>query len=337
MSDLSLQPIEIRQDVTPQNLGEFLNVADKPVVLKGLAEHWPMVKAAKSSIGELNDYLRRFYSGAPVTAYRAAPEAKGRIFYNEDFTGFNFEAGTVPFTKILDLLKEYSGQENVPTVYVGSTLLDQFFPGMRAENNLDAVTANPLVSLWVGNRSRVAAHFDFPDNLAICVSGRRRFTVFPPEQLQNLYVGPLDITPSGQAISLVDLANPDFDKYPKFKEALNNAQVAELEPGDALFLPSMWWHNVESLEDHNLLVNYWWRNTPAYLGAPINVLNLALMALKDLPERQKAAWQNMLDYYVFNDPAQHSHIPETLKGSLGKIDELQARKMRSQLLNKLNR
>ena len=37
-----------------------------------------------------------------------------------------------------------------------------------------------LASLWLGNRTRIAAHYDLPDNLAVVAAGRRRFTVFPP-------------------------------------------------------------------------------------------------------------------------------------------------------------
>src|SRR5206468_367295 len=82
----------------------------------------------------------------------------------------------------------------------------------------------------------------------------RRFTLFPPEQLQNLYVGPLDFNPAGQAISLVDHAAPDLERFPRYAEALQHAQVAELEAGDAIFIPSMWWHAVEALAPFNALV-----------------------------------------------------------------------------------
>jgi len=60
--------------------------------------------------------------------------------------------------------------------------------------------------------------------------GRRRFTLFPPEQIANLYVGPLDFAPTGAAMSMVNLRNPDFARHPRFKEALAATQVAELGP-----------------------------------------------------------------------------------------------------------
>ena len=57
---------------------------------------------------------------------------------------------------------------------------------------------------------------------------------------------------------MVDFANPDFEKYPRFREAIAAGQMAELEPGDAVFIPAMWWHHVEGLSAFNTLVNYWW-------------------------------------------------------------------------------
>src|SRR3546814_18893261 len=104
---------------------------------------------------------------------------------------------------------------------------------------------DPLASVWIGNRSRIPAHQDLPDNLACVAVGRRRVTLFPPDQLANLYIGPLDFTPAGQAISLVDFAAPDLARFPRFAEALRHAQVAELGPGDAVFIPRMWWRTEE--------------------------------------------------------------------------------------------
>ncbi len=158
---------------------------------------------------------------------------------------------------------------------MGSTTIDTALPGFRVQNDMDFGTRNPLASIWIGNRTRIAAHHDLPDNLACVVAGHRRFTLFPPEQLANLYVGPLDFTPAGQAISLVDFAKPDYTRFPRFAQALQAARVAELGPGDALFIPSMWWHHIESLDAFNVLVNYWWRQSPAYMDSPMSALMLA--------------------------------------------------------------
>jgi len=103
------------------------------------------------------------------------------------------------------------------------------------------------VSFWLGNKTRISAHYDYPDNIACVVAGTRRFTLFPPEQIGNLYVGPVDKTPSGQAISLVDFSNPDLERFPNFELAMQAGYQAVCEPGDAIYIPSLWWHHVESL------------------------------------------------------------------------------------------
>ena len=322
----------------PIEVDESVLESVEPVLLKGLVADWSVVKAGRQSARAVADYVRGFYSGKPVTAAYASPEIKGKIGYNDALNGFNFQASSVPLDEFLDRLFSHIDDAEPPASYVGSTLVDQWFPGFRQENDLVLDVVSPLVSLWIGNQITVSAHFDFTDNIACCVAGRRRFTVFPPDQLENLYVGPWDRTPAGQAISLVDLRDPDYDRYPKFREALKTARDFVLEPGDALFLPSMWWHNVEGLDGLNMLVNFWWRSTPRYMGTPLNVLKHALLGLRGLPPAQREAWRNILNYYVFDaDDDATAHIPESSRGILGTLDENSARQLRAELLNLLNR
>ena len=319
-------------------LSDEVLCSELPLVLKGLVSDWPLAKAAKQSADAADDYLRQFYDGKPVTVSFGPPEIKGRIFYNQDLSGFNFEMKRTQLDEFLSELKKHRDDESPPVHYVGSTTVDYVLPGLRAENDLALEHLNPLVSIWLGNQTCIAAHYDVPDNIACVAVGKRRFTLFPPDQLENLYVGPLDFAPAGQAISMVDLRNPDFDRYPKFRRALQHAQVAVMEPGDALFVPSMWWHHVEGLDAFNVLVNYWWRSTPAFMGNPLDVLNHAFLGIRDLPAAQRDAWKGIFEHYVFapNDDVV-AHIPEDSRGVLSPIDDASARKLRALLLKQLNR
>jgi hypothetical protein len=320
-------------EIPPETL-----TATEPLLLKGLVADWPFVKAGKKSVAAAGEYLLRFYADANVGVGCGPPEIGGRLFYNDDFSGFNFDQGMVRLDQVLAEILRYENAAAAPSYYVGSTAIDSCLPGFRAENDVAFGAIQPLASIWLGNRSRIAAHWDLPDNLACCTVGHRRFTLFPPEQLENLYVGPLDVTPAGREISLVDFHKPDFDKYPKFREAIKSAQVAEMEPGDALFIRSMWWHHIEGLDNFNVLVNYWWRRSPNYMGTPVNALNHALLTMRDLPKEQRKVWHNIFKYYVFEaDDSTFEHIPEHVRGTLGPIDEQIARKLRADLLNKLNR
>lgn len=322
----------------PDRLPEEVLRSDEPLLLKGLVADWPLVQAARKSAQDVDLYLRRFSNNENVGAFIGDPQAGGRVYYDDELSGFNYQPVVMKFDSVLDRLRQHFNDPRPPSVYVGSTTVDDCLPGLRDENDLGFGSIDPLASIWMGNRTRVAAHYDVPDNLACCAAGRRRFTLFPPAELKNLYVGPLDFTPAGQAISMVDFEKPDFEKFPKFRDALQHALVAEMEPGDALFIPSMWWHHVEALDGLNILINYWWRQSPAYMDTPVNVLEHALLSLRDLPSAQRKAWQDIFNYYVFDfDEQAVEHIPEDRRGVLAPINEMTARKLRAKLLKNLNR
>lgn len=327
------------EGVDNKNIPEDILYSPTPIVLKGFCNEWPIVKAGKESPENAANYIRSLYSGEPVSACYAPPETNGRIYFNDDLTGFNYSGGAVDLNRVLDDLIKLQDATPSPTMYVGSTDVRRWFPNFLEQNPCNIPNATPLTSIWIGNKSRIAAHYDFPTNVACNTVGKRRFTLFPPSQIGNLYPGPLEFGPGGQEISMVDFAEPDFEKFPKFKEAINNAQTAELDPGDALILPSMWWHHVEGLSSFNVLVTHWWRDTPAYLGRPNNALSSAILALRSLPPEQRNAWKHIFDHYIFNEELDnHDHIPEQAKQVLTlPLDDVNARKLRADILNKLKR
>jgi hypothetical protein len=332
----SIQKITEITEATNQSLTSELLCSTTPVVLRGLIKDWPLVTQANMSNHAAQSYLRQHYNQKKIRTFSADAKHKGRFFYNDDLSGFNFSATTTTFDKVLDDLAEFEHQPNPPGLYMGSTSVDHILPSFRHDNDLPFLVENPLISVWVGNQSRIAAHYDVTDNIACVAAGKRRFTLFPPNQLDNLYVGPLDFTPAGQSASLVDFAKPDLDKYPRFEEAMQHAQVAELEAGDAIFIPSMWWHHVEGLSCFNVLVNYWWRQVDIQIGAPMDALNHALLSIRDLPQAQRDAWRDIFEHYIFA-PKEQIHIPKDKRGVLNPIDEPLARKLRATLVNKLNR
>ncbi len=309
----------------------------EPVILKGLVKHWPAAQAGSAGLEQASEYIRSFDCGRPVDAYYGAPDIKGRFFYDKDFSRLNFQTRPTPLSEVLDQIVAHKDDVKPPAFYVGTASVDFYLPGFREKNDLNLSAFNPLVSIWMGNQSRIAAHWDGLTNIACCVAGRRRFTLFPPDQIGNLYPGPLDFTPAGQVVSLVDFNEPDLDRFPKFKDAIAAGEVADLEPGDALLLPGMWWHQVEGLSWFNVLVNYWWRAVPAYMGPGIDALEHALLVLRDLPDAEKLAWKHLFDYYIFSSKERASgHLPEMARGVL-ELDDIKARQLRAKIINKLNR
>lgn len=323
----------------PNALPAELLAGERPFVVRGGFSHWPVVQAARRSDEALASYLMGFYRGMGIGLFQIPPEAGGRAFYTDDtLSRFNFTRHHATLDQVLTGLLGLAGAAVAPSLYVGSTTVDAVLPGFLDANRLGLGERDALVSLWLGNRSRVAAHYDLPDNLAVVAAGRRRFTLFPPEQIHNLYMGPLDPTPAGQPISLVDFSAPDFERFPRFRQALDAGFVAELAPGDAIFIPSMWLHHIEGLAPINLLINAWWRRTPAYMDSPVSALHLALMTIRGLPAHERRIWQHHFQHFVFGaDEATWAHIPEPARGLLEPHDETVMRQARAQLLTQLKR
>ena len=183
--------------------------------------------------------------------------------------------------------------------------------------------------LWLGGPVRTQIHHDRDHNLACVIAGRRRFVLFPPEQVVNLYIGPIDNPPP---LSVVDLEAPDFSRYPRFAKALETAQAAELGPGDALLMPRHWWHHVTSRDPYNAMVNYWWGTQAQGLGNPYDCFLTALLALKDLPAPERTYWHAMFNTYVFqSDGSAVEHVHPDLRGVLGTMSSAVRNALRQKL------
>lgn len=319
------------------DLDARLRAADRPFIIRGLVADWPLVAAGRASARDARDYLLRRRRDRPFTVSVGRPGSGGRLFY-DDAMAMNFRTLTAKLPEIFAKIDEAEGSPDAPAIYLASIDMQDYFTGLHEANSVDLGTREPLASIWIGTRTRIAAHNDMPNNLACVAVGRRRFTLFPREQFRNLYLGPVDNTPAGRAVSMVDFHAPDFAAHPRFREALRHAEVAELEAGDALYVPAMWWHHVEGLDAFNVLVNYWWRETPRWLGSPQEALNHAMLAIRDLPDDQKRHWRDQFDHYVFgNQEDVVAHIPPAARSVLAPLTPETAGRMRAFLLRALSR
>lgn len=305
--------------VTAETFVREILPASQPVLFRGLFKDWPAVKLGIESPDAIGDYLKAMDTGRPTLVLEANPAVLGRFAYGADMRDFNFNKRTRTVSAGIDQLLNLIDHPNPPYVYVQSAAIPEYFPRFSAENPNPLLPAQIFPRAWISNATRAQTHNDHDHNIAVCITGKRIFTLFPPEQLVNLYIGPHDHTPSGRAISLASLEEPDFGKYPRLKDAIATAQVAELEPGDALYVPKYWWHHVQSVTTFNILINYWWGNFPASVENPQSAFLAGLIALKDLSPAEKSYWKTMFDYYVFQtsgDPV--AHIPPEVQGGLGR-------------------
>lgn len=323
----------IQRDAASRTELEAIVASAVPVVLRGQIADWPAVSAARD--GRLEAYLRGFASERPSPCIVGLPSIDGRFFYQPDMTGMNFGRREAPLGELLDQLAEQAGAAAPLSLAMQSSPTDLVLPGFAEANPLMLLPADVRPRIWIGNRVEVATHYDSNDNIACVVGGRRRFTLFPPDQAANMYLGPLEVTPAGTPVSMVRAESPDLIRYPRFAEALETAQTAELAPGDAIYIPYLWWHTVRSLDPLSVLVNYWWNTVPEAL-APVDALLHALAAMRALPPDRRAAWRALFDHLVF-DAAPAAHLPEKAQGILGDLSEADRRGVTQHLARQLSR
>lgn len=336
-SPRKIRPVEELQ-ATPSELDQNLKSAAAPFIIRGIARDWPLVRSGIEEGGaSARAYLLRHARDRRFEVNIGQPGQGGRLFY-DDQMGMNFRMGQASLEDIFGGIDANLDKPDAPVIYLSSLTIDDYFEGLQDTNRVDLFGRQTRNSIWIGTRTEIAAHNDIPDNLAVCAVGRRRFTLFPPEVFADLYLGPLENTPAGRAVSMVKLSDPDLARYPRFGNALEQAQVAELEPGDALFIPSMWYHHVEALDSFNILVNYWWRDTPLFLGDPEHALFHAILAVRDLPESKRARWKALFDHYVFSGgTGAAAHLPEGRRGVLDPLNAESAGRLRAFLLRGLSR
>ncbi|MXP26244.1 cupin-like domain-containing protein [Altererythrobacter indicus] len=305
----------------------------QPKLLRGVCKEWPVVQAAQSGAQNVAAYLQRFDSGAQAQAFIGAPDIQGRYHYGDNAEGFNFRRETLSLPDALATILRLAQAPGEGTAYLGSIPTRDYLPGFEQENSLPFLSANVEPRVWVGNASTASCHYDTFDNVACVAAGKRRFTLYPPEAIADLYIGPIDHTMAGQPISMAMGSTIGDPRYPRFEAIRDEAIIVELEPGDALYLPKLWWHQVEATEPFNLLVNYWWDGFPQGPDTPFTAMMLAMTVLAERPAAERQAWRAFFDHYVFR-PNGHplSHMPDERHGILGPLGNGNRKRIRAMVM-----
>jgi hypothetical protein len=311
----------------------------RPAIFRGVFRHWPFVRAALQSDQAAVDYLDRFYNRRPVNTVIAPSSERGRFFYRPGSKEMNFQNSDQNLSNVLKGLLQQQKLDAPLGIAMQAVSAPDCLPGIEEQNPNPLVPQGTRARVWIGNAVTVAPHFDVAQNIACVVAGRRRFILFPPEQTPNLYPGPMDSTPANVPISMVSLEEPELDRFPRYRDAMDAAVVAELEPGDALYIPYMWWHGVQSLAPFNILMNYWWSRDEVAARYPYGaLLHLVYTIYGDMPVEERQAWRALYDHYVFHsggdpmaafpegqryyprkvDPERVAMLKDALRGLLGR-------------------
>jgi tRNA wybutosine-synthesizing protein 5 len=137
------------------------------------------------------------------------------------------------------------------------------------------------------------------DNILIQVVGRKRVILFPPSDVPCLYL-------TGDKSRVMDLDAPDTETFPNFSQATRWETL--LEPGDVLYIPALWFHNVTTL-DFGVAVNVFWRHLeaefydskdtygnkdPPQVQRSLQMVERAAKALSGLPEEHRQFYGHRL-------------------------------------------
>lgn len=185
-----------------------------------------------------------------------------------DFLKKNFQYKTLPFDQVIkrsaeDLHEDYF-ISNTEVYYLRSlgndsrgrevANLDQHYPELcqdfQVPEFIEPSSIFSTVLRVASNGVQLWTHYDVMDNLLVQVTGRKRAVLFSPEDLLYLYM-------EGDKSQVIDIDSPNLEIYPEFVKV--TAHECVMEPGDILFIPSLWFHNMTSL-DFSVAVNVFWRN-----------------------------------------------------------------------------
>jgi lysine-specific demethylase 8 len=111
------------------------------------------------------------------------------------------------------------------------------------------------INIWLGTGgTRTPLHFDSYDNLFVQLVGAKYVRLYRPDQTSKLYVSKDSKYGLQGNMSQVNCEMEDFDSHPLAKDCEYTEVL--LLPGDALFIPSRYWHYVRSLST-SVSINYW--------------------------------------------------------------------------------
>ncbi|MCM4155241.1 cupin-like domain-containing protein [Gramella sp. AN32] len=223
---LDLQNIPRRKGLSQDEFLQEYFIPEKPVVIEDLAKNWPAYSKWDF------DYFREKAGEVVVPLYDSKP-AKGR------------QASHGPAMKMP--LKEY-----IDILEAGPTDLRMFFFNLLQNcpelvedfqyPELGVKFFKKLPVLFVGGEgSKVVMHYDMDlaNNFHFNFTGKKKVILYPPDQTGLIYKVPYSIV----SMEIIDMDAPDFEKYPALAKA--KGFETRMVHGDALYIPSKWWHFIK--------------------------------------------------------------------------------------------
>ena len=216
----------------------------RPCVLRGLGAHWPAVQRWRF------DALAQTAPDLPVQLVAGNRERHTTRFATRTLgeyllgLGEPVQDGAVPlYLKEFDLLKALP------------ILRQDLRPGELWPRR--GIVSS---STWVGPaQARTGLHHDLLDNLAMLVTGAKRFYLAPPGSVEQ--AGAVSDKHDRWAV----LARLGIDELATRLRGRHTLYRVDLAPGDALYVPRRWWHEVVNLQA-SILLSGFFGSSPRVLG-----------------------------------------------------------------------
>ena len=189
-------------------------------------------------------------------------------------------------------------------IYFAKIPIDETVAGISIRENMDILSRRTGLRrfrgcdlcIWLGPGNHVEPlHFDLGDGTLVQLKGAKTVTLFPPAATAGLYPFPLAKGPINPWFSQVDIARPDFRRFPRLRQALKRRLDVRLEAGEVLFIPAFWWHEVAATaDDYVCSVNQFWKVNPQWRSLTHGRRALALSVMLNMPERPATALDKVL-------------------------------------------
>lgn len=217
--------------------------ASRPVVLEAAAAHWPAIRRWTP------DYLANTVGDA-VVEYQGGRESA------EDFElAKDRHLARAPFRTFMEAIRR-PGNDAYLTAYNSDANREALAPLQQDLGRLDRYLTDEPGMLWLGPAGTFTPlHFDLTNNLLVQLVGAKRLLLIPPAEAGRL-------AHHRHVFSEVrDLEDEErLAAYPDARAA-RRFEVT-LGPGDALYIPVGWFHQVRSLSFSAMLTytSFIWRN-----------------------------------------------------------------------------
>lgn len=239
------------EGISGEQFRDHFYAASRPCVIAGAIADWP-------ALGKWTpDYLRETVGSAPVE-FQGKREGAGDFELAKDR-----HKQVLPFDQYLDLIERNPGNDAYVTAYNNSANQAAFAPLMADIRPISQLLGPEPGMLWVGPAGTFTPlHFDLTNNLLIQITGRKRLLLVSPSQtklLANRRHVFSDVHDLEDAACMA--------RHPQAQGV--RPYIVTLEPGDMLFIPVGWWHQVRSLDFSVMMTctNFLWPND-AYESFP---------------------------------------------------------------------